>query len=75
MTATLDTTMSIHARRAAIEAEGGRVRYYKAWPRIGRGGVRHDLATHEEIERMLDRGVNPPLWRRIANVLEGKPWR
>ncbi len=66
---------TIAGRRATIERAGRRVRYFRAWPRIGRGGVRHDLASHDEIERMIDRGMNPSLLRRIANFMEGRPWR
>ena len=67
--------LSINECRRHIEEGGGRVRYYKAWPLIGRGGVRHDQVSHEDIERMLDRALNPSVWHRLSNFMRGIPWR
>lgn len=75
MNTTMPKTMTINERRAEIETSGERVQYFKAWPLIGRGGVRHDLASHEEIERMVDRGLNPPLVHRIRNFIAGRAWK
>lgn len=72
---TLGRPMSATECRRAIECAGGAVRYSRAWPLIGRGGVRHDLATHEEVEALLDAGLHPPFFRRLGNLLRGIPWK
>ena len=61
--------LSINGCSRRIEESGRRVRYYKAWPLIGRGCVRHDQVSHEDIERMLDRTLYPSVWHRLSQRL------
>lgn len=46
---------------------------YKAYPEIGRGGVDHDQPSHQEVERMFDRALNPSPFERIVNFF--RRWR
>lgn len=48
---------------------GRAVRFYRAYPEIGRGGIEHDLPAHSQVEAEFLRVLKPSVWRRIAEFL------
>lgn len=48
---------------------GNAVRFYRAYPEIGRGGVEHDLPSHQQVEEEFLRVLKPSIWRRVRNFL------
>lgn len=66
--------MSATECREAIEAAGGGVRYFKAWPLVGRGGVRHDLLSHAAVESRMDKALHTSSWLKLRWLLGGRRW-
>ncbi len=60
--------------RRILEESGRRVRFFKGWPLIGRGGVRHDLLTHEEVERRMDAAMHTSPLLKLRWLMGGRKW-
>lgn len=52
-------------RREVEQATGRPIVYYSAYPTIGRGSIRHDFVSHEEVERRFERALHITPWQRI----------
>ena len=56
------------------ERTGKPVRFFKAYPIIGRGSVVHDWIPHDEVERRFERARHISIWTKIRWLLGGYAW-
>jgi len=53
---------------------GKPVRFFKAYPVIGRGAIIHDWTPHEEVERRFERARHISIWTKLRWLLGGYAW-
>ena len=53
---------------------GKPVRFFRAFPIIGRGSVIHDWVSHEEVERRFERARHISMWTKLRWLLGGYAW-
>jgi len=53
---------------------GSPVRFFKAYPLVGRGTVLHDWIPHEEVVRRFDNARRISVWTKLRWLLGGYAW-
>ncbi len=53
---------------------GKPVRFFKAYPVIGRGAIIHDWTPHDEVERHFERARHISIWTKLRWLLGGYAW-
>jgi hypothetical protein len=53
---------------------GKSVRFFKAFPLIGRGSVVHDWVPHDEVERRFNRARHISVWTKLRWLMGGYSW-
>ncbi len=69
---TTDLTTGIWEAWRDYERRTGRpVRFYKAFPYVGRGCVEHDQPSYAEVEKEFSKALGFSIWEKVVLFFKG----